>query len=177
MNNDIANILKNEHETIANPIVTTNYGCRIKDNISAIKDGIADYPMAGSFNAIFLIKFKDREYGEKIRQKQIELFNSIVIKYYIAFIDTNDWEKYPLKNDGSLNKFYVEVGLNIDKILFFDTEEDASKALKEIIDKINSEEIPKEENSIWYYLHQHPEEKDRYQIGIFDMNFYKNSLS
>lgn len=175
MNNEIREILQNDHETIPNPIVTSEYGCRRKDNMTAIKEGIADYPMAGILGGHFLIKFKDRKYGEQIRQKQIELFDSIIIKYFIVFIDeNNDWEKYSLKFDGSLGQFDAETGANIEQILFFDTEEEAAKVLEEIINKINSKEIPKEENSIWYYLHQHPEEKDRYRVGVFDMNFYKN---
>lgn len=165
-----------EFDTVENPYKNSKYGCRRENNIKAIREGIADLHYGSFLGSTLLIKFKDREYGEKIRQKQIKYFDGLVIKYYITIIDLNKKDRYALMKDGTIGKFDTFTGIGLNKTLLFDSADEANNYLKRLNRQVESGEYNPEDHkeTFCYYLYSHPEEKDRYRIGIFDIELDKN---
>jgi hypothetical protein len=123
---------------------------RIKDAITAIKEGHGDVlSIGGIFGACESVyRFVDREYGEELRQKTIERFKNTEFGYSLKFgyLALMSGSRFVSKDNKILSIFEDQ-----NNYKFFNTEEDAEKFRKYIIDeatKLSNNYLSIKENGI-----------------------------
>lgn len=108
-----------------------------KDAIECIKNGLADCILKTiQFGSVMKepIRFVDREYGEKIRQKTLEAWKDTKFAYGVKYSYTDSFSngRFVMKNKSLMN-----IDDNMQDVLSFDNEEDATLFINEVNEEVN----------------------------------------
>jgi hypothetical protein len=151
------------------PIMKQLFVGRIKDAITAIKNGKGDIlsvsNMFGSAESVY--RFVDRVYGEEMRQKTIEGWKNTEFGYSLKFgyLDSMSGSRFISKDYNILSIFD-----DPNNYIFFDTEEETEKVKQEILLEANEfvngyEKVKDNDEECKNYLHKYYNENVFSQIG------------